>query len=78
MTTLVTPRLKVKFLPLRRRPIAGLALGSAAAPRAPAFGLITVDGEERWLRFYHVGSRQVWGLTARIVQNLLERLGLGP
>jgi 8-oxo-dGTP pyrophosphatase MutT (NUDIX family) len=49
-----------------------------ADPRAVEDRLVTIDGEERWLRFYHLGSRQVWGLTARIVQNLLERLGLVP
>jgi len=31
---------------------------------------------ERTLRIYHVGRRRVWGLTARILQNLLIRLGL--
>ncbi len=38
---------------------------------------VTINGQERSLRVYHLpGGRQVWGLTARIVQNLLERLGL--
>jgi len=37
--------------------------------------LIKIDGVERWIRVYHVGSRQVWGLTARVVQNLMWRLG---
>ncbi len=39
---------------------------------------VVIDGEERLLRVYHVAGRQVWGLTARIVQNLLVRLGLEP
>jgi 8-oxo-dGTP pyrophosphatase MutT (NUDIX family) len=39
---------------------------------------VRIDGAERLLRVYHVGGRQVWGLTARIVQNLLVRLGLDP
>ena len=39
---------------------------------------VRIDGEERSLRIYHVGSRRVWGVTARIVQNLLERLDLAP
>jgi 8-oxo-dGTP pyrophosphatase MutT (NUDIX family) len=38
---------------------------------------LLVDGVERTIRIYHVGGRQIWGLTARVVQNLLERLGLG-
>ena len=33
--------------------------------------LVKIDGVERTIRVYHVGKRQVWGLTARIVQNLL-------
>lgn len=37
---------------------------------------VRIDGVERLLRVYHVGRHQVWGLTARVVQNLLERLGL--
>ena len=37
---------------------------------------VKIDDVERWIRVYHVGKRQVWGLTARIVQNLVERLGL--
>jgi 8-oxo-dGTP pyrophosphatase MutT (NUDIX family) len=39
---------------------------------------VLVDGSERRIRLYHIGSRPVWGLTARIVQNLLVRLGLEP
>ena len=37
--------------------------------------LVKIDGVERTIRVYHVGKRQVWGLTARILQNLLQRLG---
>lgn len=37
---------------------------------------VVIDGVERTLRVYHVGRRRVWGLTARILQNLLYRLGL--
>jgi len=36
---------------------------------------VKIDGVERWIRVYHVGKRQVWGLTARIVENLMDRLG---
>ncbi len=39
---------------------------------------VTINGETRTLRVYHVaGGRQVWGLTARLIQNLLARLGMG-
>jgi 8-oxo-dGTP pyrophosphatase MutT (NUDIX family) len=37
--------------------------------------LVRIDGVERTIRVYHLGKRQVWGLTARIVQNLLQRIG---
>lgn len=37
---------------------------------------VKIDGVERMLRIYHVGGRQIWGLTARILQSLLVRLGL--
>lgn len=38
--------------------------------------IVKIDGIERMIRIYHLGSRQVWGLTARIMQNLLHRLGV--
>ena len=47
-----------------------------ANPRLVEDRTVDIDGVRRVLRIYHVGSRQVWGLTARILQNLLERLGL--
>ena len=37
--------------------------------------LVLIDGVERMIRIYHVGRHQVWGLTARILQNLMQRLG---
>jgi 8-oxo-dGTP pyrophosphatase MutT (NUDIX family) len=38
--------------------------------------VVRIDGKERALRVYHVAGRQVWGLTARVLQNLMQRLGL--
>ena len=38
---------------------------------------VKLNDVPRMLRIYHVGKRQVWGLTARILQNLLFRLGMG-
>jgi 8-oxo-dGTP pyrophosphatase MutT (NUDIX family) len=35
-------------------------------------------GRQREVRVYHVGRHAVWGLTARIIQNLLRRLDLEP
>ena len=39
-------------------------------------GGVLIDGNARELRIYHVGRRQIWGLTARILQTLLLRLGV--
>jgi 8-oxo-dGTP pyrophosphatase MutT (NUDIX family) len=39
---------------------------------------VTINGVQRDLLIYHVAGRQIWGLTARILQNLLVRLGLEP
>ncbi|MDH3745280.1 MAG: CoA pyrophosphatase [Acidobacteriota bacterium] len=51
-------------------------LTAFAQPRIVEERVVKVDGRESSIRIYHVGRHQVWGLTARIVQNLLERLGL--
>lgn len=40
--------------------------------------VVRIDGVERMIRVYRVGRRQVWGLTARIVRNLMQRLGFEP
>jgi 8-oxo-dGTP pyrophosphatase MutT (NUDIX family) len=39
---------------------------------------VLINGVQRNLRIYHVGNRQIWGMTARILQNLMIRLGLEP
>ena len=54
-------------------PIKAFANPTAVEDRA-----VRLDGEERMLRIYHVGSRQIWGLTALILQNLLQRFGMEP
>ena len=53
-----------------------LPLSALALPNLVEDRLVSIDGIDRSLRIYHVGRRQVWGLTARILQNLLRRLGL--
>lgn len=53
-------------------------LTAFANPTAVEERVVSVDGVERALRVYHVGGRAVWGLTARIIQQLLIRLGLEP
>lgn len=50
-----------------------------ANPRLVEDREVVVDGKRRGLRIYHVGGKQIWGLTARVLQNLMARLGLeGP
>jgi 8-oxo-dGTP pyrophosphatase MutT (NUDIX family) len=52
-------------------------LRALAEPQLVEEREVLVDGRRRSLRVYHVGRHQIWGLTARVLQNLLERLGLG-
>lgn len=40
--------------------------------------LVEWRGKEHEVRVYHVGRHAVWGLTARIIQNLMRRLGIEP
>ncbi len=56
--------------------IFAVPLSVIANPTAVEDRVVLFDGQERELRIYHFGSRQVWGLTARILQNLLQRLGM--
>jgi 8-oxo-dGTP pyrophosphatase MutT (NUDIX family) len=51
---------------------------SFANPRLVEERKVLLDGRERAFRIYHIGGRQVWGLTARIVHNLMARLGVEP
>lgn len=37
---------------------------------------INLDGVKRVMRVYHVGRRQIWGFTAKVLENLLLRLGI--
>ena len=39
---------------------------------------VLINGVQRHLRVYHIANRRIWGLTARILQNLMIRLGLEP
>ncbi len=69
--------------PLQMEPNAGeiaevfsLPLSAFNNPQLVEDRPIVVNGVEHELRIYHIGQRQIWGLTARILQNLLIRLGL--
>jgi 8-oxo-dGTP pyrophosphatase MutT (NUDIX family) len=39
---------------------------------------VLINGVQRNILIYHVAGRQIWGLTARVLQSLLVRLGLEP
>jgi 8-oxo-dGTP pyrophosphatase MutT (NUDIX family) len=52
-------------------PIAALANPQMVEDRTVDF-----DGVRRVMRVYHVGRRQIWGYTARVLENLLFRLGI--
>jgi 8-oxo-dGTP pyrophosphatase MutT (NUDIX family) len=47
-----------------------------AAPEAVEDREVVLNGRPRTLRVYRLGRHRVWGVTARIVQNLVARLGL--
>jgi 8-oxo-dGTP pyrophosphatase MutT (NUDIX family) len=53
-----------------------LPLTAFANPRLVEERTVELDGRRRQIRIYHVGNRQIWGLTARVLQNLLVRVGL--
>jgi 8-oxo-dGTP pyrophosphatase MutT (NUDIX family) len=53
-----------------------LPLTAFSNPRMVEERKVKINGVERLVLVYHIGNRQIWGLTARILQNLLVRLGL--
>lgn len=55
-----------------------LPLLAIANPQLVERRAVLLDGVERELTIFHVGGRQIWGVTATILWNLLERLGIEP
>jgi 8-oxo-dGTP pyrophosphatase MutT (NUDIX family) len=53
-----------------------LPVSAFANPRLVEEREVLLNGVARHIRIYYVGNRQIWGLTARVLQNLLVRLGL--
>jgi hypothetical protein len=49
-----------------------------ANPRLVEEQEVLINGVPRDILVYHIGNRRIWGLTARVLQNLLVRLGLEP
>lgn len=64
--------------PLEIAEVLPLPLSAFANPQMVEEREVVVNGEVRSFLVYHVGTRQVWGATARMLQNLLARLGLAP
>ncbi len=58
--------------------IFSLPLSAFSNPKMVEERPVKINGVERLLLVYHIGNRQIWGLTARILQNLLVRLGMEP
>ena len=55
-----------------------IPLSAIANPQLVERRSVVVDGSERELTIFHVAGRQIWGVTAVILWNLLERLGIEP
>lgn len=55
-----------------------LPLTAFANPRMVEEQEVLINGVRRNILVYHIGNRRIWGLTARVLQNLLVRLGLEP
>ena len=51
-------------------------MSALANPQLAEDREVVINGKRRTIRIYHVGCHLIWGLTARIVQNLLARLGI--
>jgi 8-oxo-dGTP pyrophosphatase MutT (NUDIX family) len=55
-----------------------IPLAAVANPQLIERRSVLVDGKARELTIFHIAGRQIWGLTAVILWNLLERLGIEP
>lgn len=53
-----------------------LPLSAFTNPRLVEDREVVYDGVRRMVRIYHLGNRQIWGVTARILHVLLARLGM--
>ena len=81
----VTPCVGAVPYPVETRPAArevaevfALPLHAVANPQLVERRPILVDGQPREITVFHVHGRQIWGVTALILWNLLERLGMEP
>lgn len=51
-------------------------MSALANPQLAEEREVVINGRRRTIRIYHVGRHLIWGLTARVLQNLLARLGI--
>lgn len=51
-------------------------LSACANPQWVEEREVTVNDRPRRFLIYHVGRHQIWGMTARVIENLLRRLGM--
>jgi 8-oxo-dGTP pyrophosphatase MutT (NUDIX family) len=54
-----------------------LPLVAVANPQLVERRPVLVDGVQREVTVFYIGGRQIWGATALVLSNLLERLDLG-
>ena len=81
----VQPCVGAVAYPVQTRPAAAevaevfaLPLAAVANPQLVERRAVLLDGEEREVTVFHIAGRQIWGVTAVILWNLLERLGIEP
>jgi 8-oxo-dGTP pyrophosphatase MutT (NUDIX family) len=53
-----------------------MPLSAFANPRLVEDRKVVYNGVRRDVRIYYIGGRQIWGVTARMLQILLHRLGM--
>jgi len=71
--------------PVETRPAArevaevfALPLQAIASPQMVERRSVLINGNPREITVFHVAGRQIWGVTALVLWNLLERLGMEP
>ena len=55
-----------------------IPVAALANPRLIEERQVEIDGVAREITIFHVGRHLIWGATAAILLNLLERLGMAP
>lgn len=53
-----------------------IPLSACANPQWVEEREVTLNDRSHWIRMYQIGRHQIWGMTARVIENLLQRLGM--